>query len=111
MFKKKDKKLDESGEIIYFKGNYDFTRGISDGTWGKSKDEDIGNCSFRAISRIPATIELTIAGTKIEDATLRFNYKTLKLRSERDQKKGIEMQAIGHVDSCDLIYFISASDV
>ena len=37
--------------------------------------------------------------------------KTLKFKSDKDSKKAIQMQAIEHLDSCQLIYFISSEDV
>ena len=112
--KKTDTQLDGAEEIAYFKGNYDWKRGTLEGTWGESKGETIGNCSFYSFSKIPATIEISTTGTKVEkveDDTLLFDLNTLKFKSRKDPKKAIEMNAIEHVESCQLIYLISKEDV
>ena len=90
------------------------TRGILDGTWGKSKDEVIGSCSFWSVTNIPATIEITTPESKDEpivDDSLLFDLKSLKFKSARSSKKAIKMHAIDHIDNCQLIYEISKDDV
>ena len=90
------------------------TRGILDGSWGKSKDEVIGTCSFWSVSNIPATIEITTTGSTVEttvDDSLLFDLKSLKLKSTRASKRATEMHAIDHIDNCQLIYEVSKDDV
>ena len=49
-------------EVIYFRGVYDKNRGTLDGTWGRGKDEIVGECHFYSMKMARVCIRTYIGG-------------------------------------------------
>ena len=61
-FERKDGEFDFVSEFVNFRGTYDQERGTLNGTWGKTKDENLGECHFYAIKMARVCVRTFIGG-------------------------------------------------
>ena len=97
-------------QVFYYRGTCYPQRGIFEGTWGTTPDEEKGTCSFKTISTYDAKVKLiyTKDNSEVED-TMRMDMNTLKFTSKK-YDKGINLSTIEHLDNCQIAYLLTHKD-
>ena len=98
-------------QVFYYRGTCYPQRGIFEGTWGTTPDEEKGTCSFKTISTYDAKVKLiyTKDNSEVED-TMQMDMNTLKFTTKRGTDKGINLSTIEHLDNCQIAYLLTHKD-
>ena len=111
----KTKVHEDKTQSWFFRGTCYPQRGLFEGTWGKSKDENLGELMLLSTGSKDAKIEITYdepdadGKRKVLENKASLDLRSMKFTS--DKAEDIKMETIEHINNCQLAFLINSPDV